>query len=101
MMRREGRSQFHLRRLSMKTVTPAQAALSPTPRIRNAGHPFSMLPVRTLKFCPQNPARKAMGRKMVATAASRRLTIARCLVASEACPHNLAGVTGRNHRLYA
>ena len=44
-----------------------------------------MLLVRTLKFGPQNPARKEMGRKMVATAASRRLTLARCLLDSEAC----------------
>lgn len=39
----------------MTTATTTQAVLSPTPRTRNAGHPFSMLPVRTLKFCPQNP----------------------------------------------
>jgi hypothetical protein len=41
-----------------------------------------MLATRTLKFCPKNPARKEMGRKMVATAASRRLTLARCLLTS-------------------
>ncbi len=39
---------FQLRRLSMKTITATQATLSPTPRTRNAGHPFSMLPVSTL-----------------------------------------------------
>jgi hypothetical protein len=49
----------------MKTITATQATLSPTPRTRNAGHPFSMLPVSTSKFCPQKPARKEMGRKMV------------------------------------
>ena len=78
----EGRGHhFQPRRLSMTTITKTQATLSPTPRIRNAGHPFSMLPVRTSKFCPQKPARKEMGRKMVATSASRRLTTAVCLLA--------------------
>lgn len=38
---------------------------------------LSILPVSTSNFCPQKPARKEMGRKMVATSASRRLTTAR------------------------
>ena len=45
------------------TVTVTQATLSPTPRIRNAGHPFSMLPVRTSKFCPRiRPGRRWAGK---------------------------------------
>ena len=48
-------------------VTITNSTLSPTLRIRNAGHPFSMVPVRTSKFCPQKPARNERGRKMVAT----------------------------------
>ena len=77
----------------MMTVTTTQATLSPTPRARNAGHPFSMLPVRTLKFCPQNPARKLMGRKIVATVASRRLAA----VATIFLPISfLAGFWGQN-----
>jgi len=32
----------------MRTITPTQVTLSLTPRIRNADHPFSMLPVRGL-----------------------------------------------------
>jgi hypothetical protein len=50
-------------------VTATQARFSPTPRMRNAAHPFSTSPVRTLKFSPQNPARKEIGRKMVASQA--------------------------------
>jgi len=54
---------FQLRRPITKTITATQATLSPTPRTRNAGHPFSMLPVSTSKFCPQKPARKEMGQE--------------------------------------
>ena len=79
---RARKNQFQLRRLRTMTVTATQAKLRPSPRVPNASHPFSMWPVRTSKFCPQNPARKAIGRKMVATAANRRFTIARCLLAS-------------------
>src|SRR5215469_4051717 len=72
-----GGSHVHLRRLRMKMVTKMQVTVRPTLRIRKAAHPFSMVPVRTLKFSPQNPVRNEMGRKMVATVASRRLTTAR------------------------
>jgi hypothetical protein len=84
------RHQFQPRRLSMTTIATTQATFSPTPKTRNAGHPGSMRPVRTLKFCPQNPARKETGRKMVATAAGRRLTTAVCLLASAECRPSMA-----------
>src|SRR5215472_17052243 len=69
------RSHVHLRRVRM--MTKMQAVVRPTLRIRKAAHPFSTVPVRTLKFSPQKPVRNEMGRKMVATVASRRLTTAK------------------------
>jgi hypothetical protein len=49
--------------------------------------------VSTSKFCPQKPARKEMGRKMVATSASRRLTTPRCLLASESVQDQQGGTS--------